>query len=447
MKNQEKSRRSLEEKREQVRQKIQELSEIVEKTPEIKETLIKEIQKLSFLDIDDLLPRKPFKDLTDKEIETIEGITNHELLFSRRLQVRADLLEDSEENATRLFAICQAIEQILKEQKRATENRKDTTERNEIPGASEIKDINEIFEKALSKRGPVFDIIEAAIKRVSSPSITSVKAKKIDMPIDKLNNTIWNGFQLTESGQYSLLLDTSKGSRGTAPLIAYSVDFSELLENVKLSKTLSAMDKRVYEAVGALFNAGNKVTTVSQIYKAMGNTGNASGDQLKKINDSITKMRSIVIYVDNSAEVKKYPNYPLFTYDGHLLPFERISAYVNGSFTDAAIQLFREPPLLTFARDRKQITTIDIKLLESPVNKTENSIKIEDYLIRRISQAKAGHGQKKILFETLFNNCEITEKKAKQRARKTIVSYLEHYKKCDWITDYSTDANSIYFDF
>ena len=144
---------------------------------------------------------------------------------------------------------------------------------------------------------------------------------------------------------------------------------------------------------------------------------------------------------------------------------ERVTAIVDGKITDAAIHLFREPPLITFARQRKQITNINIKLIQSPVNKTESNIALEDYLIERIAQArnerrklekercKTDAEKKKkedalkddlrILFETLYKHADIKTKMQRQRAPEKLERILEHYKVCSFIHDFKIDATGI----
>ena len=160
---------------------------------------------------------------------------------------------------------------------------------------------------------------------------------------------------------------------------------------MKITKKLTQFDKRVYIAISALFNEGNKVISLTQIHRTMGNEKRPSKEQLEKINNSITKMTGARITLDNSKEIKANYGYDKFIYDGSLLPLERGAAVVNGQLADAAIHIFREPPAMSFAKQRKQITTLDIKLLQSPLNKTESNLLIDDYLIERIARAKRGN--------------------------------------------------------
>ena len=288
--------------------------------------------------------------------------------------------------------------------------------------------------------------IEAA-RRAELPKATAKRAEIVDYPIDKINANIWSLLQETTGKQLKLRLDTSKEGSDKRINIYYSIDFDELEKNgIKVTKKLLPFDKRVYIAVAALYNAGNKVMTLTQIHYAMGNTGRPSANQLEKINESITKMRGANVFIDTLEESQKY-NYPRFKYEDYLLPVARATAIVNGQLADAAIQLSKEPPLITFAKQRKQLTVITVKVLQVPHNKTDANLLIEDYLIERIAQAKSGRQPKKVLYSTLFSHAQITTEKQKRRAPEKIKKCLDHYKACGMIADYKMQPDSIQLEF
>jgi hypothetical protein len=291
------------------------------------------------------------------------------------------------------------------------------------------------------------DSEKAEIIKKELPRIIAQQAEALDYPLDKPNSKIWNLLTVTDpDGQITLNFDTSKKGSGKQALIYYSIDFSALesLPELNITKQLTPFDKRVYIIAAALYNAGNDVITATQIYKA-DHDKLPSDKDLKKINDSLTKMGAAHIYIDNKNEINVNKNYPKFKYDASLLPFERMSAYINGQLSEAAIHLLREPPLITFARERKQITTIDRQVLLAPVSKTDANLRIEDYLIERISHMKSPHSRapRKLLFSTIFENCGITEKKQKQRAPEKIRRFLDYYIECELIKNYTETKEGI----
>lgn len=312
---------------------------------------------------------------------------------------------------------------------------------------------------------PIPPVIRAAIERAAAAqaaatpeTITARRADIVEYPLDKVNSIIWNMLQEVKSGgqvdgQVKLYsLKAEKDGSGQELNIMYAIDFAELENSgVKITKSLMPFDKRVYIAISALFNAGNKVISLTQIFYAMGNTGKPSAYQIQKIQDSITKMTGARVFVDNSQETTVY-HYPHFRYDGPLLPIERATAIVNGKIADAAIHIFREPPVMTFAKQRRQITTITVKALQSPISKTDANLLIDDYLLERIARARRGSGNGpgkgvKILYSTLYEAAQIKTYKQKDRAPEKIETYLKHYKACGLISRYTMLKDGVQIDF
>lgn len=323
-----------------------------------------------------------------------------------------------------------------------------------------------IFDNFFVRTEPPRDVLEADEQQgtLKPPiSITTHPIDSADFPLDKVNANVWKLLEGAQPGQYGFdfggewvevdeetgLIDVGFNAanqrdkaNGIAVPLTYCIDFSELEDSI--TKKLEPYDKRVCIAVAALFNAGYETMTLQQVYNAMGYTGKIGKADKAKINDSITKMGAAKLRLDNMQEASYY-NRATFAYDGNVIPMERIQALVNGQVVESAIHVFREPPPISFARERKQITTVSVKLLESPLSKTSDNIQLEDYLIERISRIKRDKGKtsNKILLETLYRNTGITTKKQKQRASGKITKLLEHYKACGFIEGYTLEADGV----
>lgn len=299
-----------------------------------------------------------------------------------------------------------------------------------------------LWDKALTAAAEAMEKQAGKVEK-QLPSVTMIRTDSVEYPVDKINSNIWYDLFKEDTGGQLCFAVQKKGAKEKIPIV-YSIDFDALDEGMKITKKLTQFDKRVYIAISALFNEGNKVISLTQIHRTMGNEKRPNKEQLEKINNSITKMTGARITLDNSKEVKAKYGYDKFIYDGSLLPLERGAAVVNGQLADAAIHIFREPPAMSFAKQRKQITTLDIKLLQSPLNKTESNLLIDDYLIERIARAKRGSGNaEKILYKTLYEKAGIKTAKQKQRTADKIKSYLEHYQKCGFITKYVIESDGI----
>lgn len=281
------------------------------------------------------------------------------------------------------------------------------------------------------------------------------EVSKLEMPLDKVNRKIWN-FPISPSEPLTFAMESKADKRKGRELdAAYSIDFSALEENgnVKITKKLTPFDKRVYAAISAIYNAGNTVISLTQIYFAMGNTSRPPKASLENIYNSIIKMLKAYITLDNEDEAKSY-NYPHFKYEGNLLPIEMLSNVdIKGKITESAIHIFREPPLISFAKGHgNQLTTVPIKLLQSPISKTEANLMLEDYLIYRIAKAKPGKDKKPklsniIKLDTLYEKMGITDRRAKPRLLEKVVRYLDYYKKVEYIVDYKITKEEIILEF
>lgn len=259
-------------------------------------------------------------------------------------------------------------------------------------------------------------------------------------PVDKVNSNVWKMLERQTGAQIRFHCEDKKNSSKEA-IVLYSIDFSQL-DDISISKRLTGFDKLVYIIVGALLDAGNEVITYRGIYSTMGNNGAPGTRDLERIEKSLEKMRGAQIFVDNENEAQSQKRRARFTYSGSLLPWEAIRAEVNGKLIDAAVRPLREPPLLTFAKERKQITKLPLAALAAPVSKTEQTLDIQDYLIERVARAKTA-GSQKILFKTLFEKTNIEEKKQKQRAKVKIRAILEQFKKAKLIKDFTESPDGV----
>lgn len=275
----------------------------------------------------------------------------------------------------------------------------------------------------------------AAIDRVNV-----IPVDRLTYPLDKVNANIWSLLETDTGGQLRIRAE-KLGSKKEINIL-YSIDFDALGSNARITKKLTQFDKRVYIAVAGLFNAGNTVITLRQIHLAMGGTGRASANQRQRISAAVHKMHGAMISIDNAIEAGTY-NYPKFVYSGSLLPIERIKKIVNGNVVEEAIHLFREPPAMTFARERGQITTIPVRLLNSHVTMTDTNLAIEDYLLDRISHAKKGKGQSKILYRTISEKTGAVTIKQRQRLPEKVKEYLTHYVKCGYIASFAETSDGV----
>lgn len=246
------------------------------------------------------------------------------------------------------------------------------------------------------------NLIDAARTQRENNSALPTKTVQIEnymyYMLDKVNSNAWNLKDNT-----SLEINTAKHGGKDTLLIFLDINFDDLPEDVSITRELTCFDKYVYMAISTLFNNSHDILSITNIFNAMGYNGKPSKIMLDGIYNSILKLNRTYISINNKEEAKKY-NYDSFIYDGSLLPCESIKAIVNGTITDSAIHIFREPPLMTFAKGRNQITKISFNTLQIPLNKTNENLTLIDYLLQRVSHIKTGRSNNAILLTTLTKN-------------------------------------------
>lgn len=275
----------------------------------------------------------------------------------------------------------------------------------------------------------------------SAKHATAIRTGKSVFPLDKLNSTVWTLPEGEASEPIAIKVE-KKGSKAQINTY-YSANFDEFENDIHIAKRLTEYDKRVYMAISSIACAGNELITLTQIHSAMGIITKPNSADLVKIRNSVDKMSRTEISFDNTEEANAY-KYDKLVYRGWLLPREEVSAFINGKFSESVIHILREPPLISYARRHGQLTTIDIELLKSPINKTPKNMAIEDYLLYRICRAKRAHkASEKILYQTLYEKAEIASASSKSRAPSTIERLIVHYEKCGYITRHKIDKDSI----
>lgn len=300
--------------------------------------------------------------------------------------------------------------------------------------------------------GETFDfLLKEPLIEQAAPVIEAAKADRVSYPVDKVNSNVWNLFKQDTNGQLafdfgaiSKFIDTANEADRKAGVkipTSYSIDFEGI--DGAISKRLTPFDKRAYVSIGALYDAGFPVVTLTQIHYAMGYENSPSMAQIEKLRTSLTKMMGAIITLNNAAEIKRGYKYPPAEYTGNLLYAERLKVS-DHQRTAEAIHILRRPILIDYASGRNHCETIDGRLLSGPYNKTDENLAIEDYILIRILRAtRSEKGSEKIRFSTICEKVGITNAKQKQRLPGKLAKFMEHYKSCGQIKRYRIDNDSV----
>lgn len=177
---------TLEQKRERARQAIEELRSVLDNMPELEDPEA-DLQTLMDLKIDDLLPKKPFNDLTDDEIEKIKQLTDHPLLYYMRIEIRLNTFNLQEEDkANKVLSFLEKFEE---------------------------KEYYDILEHALDKEGYYAELIKDALRRRTrkkAESAIATTATTILPSIQKLATITAKGYEASFSQNLMSYLDADK---------------------------------------------------------------------------------------------------------------------------------------------------------------------------------------------------------------------------------------------
>ena len=300
----------------------------------------------------------------------------------------------------------------------------------------------------------VFEILHKFVELNSPnknlPKIYSMRLKDTIYPLDKISEK----FCALEPGDNLLKAEKDSDSRkGKTADIYVMLDF-ENNSSITTSQALTPFDKGVFIAVANLKEQGHDTVTTAQIYSAMGNRSRPSADLRRKILESVEKMSACRVTLDNSQEAKiyKYRKYQSVRFNLLQTITKTEACTENGQIVNDAIIIEKLPILFEFAKERHQITHVPLAVLECPISQTDDNLSLIYYLLTRICHMKRDIKKRKknvitkILLETLYKECNITDRK--QRSRTTgkdgkVNRILKSFKEKGLIKGYHLTKDNI----
>jgi hypothetical protein len=284
--------------------------------------------------------------------------------------------------------------------------------------------------------------------------ITS-RAESLYMPKDKVTNSLFRPDSVIIADRLKDMATIWTGRKRQGPHALASVIFDHL-KGVSYTKTLTEYDRDIVGAVISLLEAGNQTMTTDMIYRTM--TGNEKAKTTQHNRDeilaSLRKLGSTRMRLDATNEAKAYNLNGKLTYEGAILEWRMVDAYVNGRRLGDCIRILEPPMLWDYACRKKQVATFTPRLLNTPVSKTTETISIQSYLLRRIDRGKNGKEKTKMItisIDTLIkqtslgieqgtdepDECyKVRAKKKRAKIRTHIKTILEYWKKERYISGY-----------
>lgn len=222
--------------------------------------------------------------------------------------------------------------------------------------------------------------------------------------------------------------------------IRTKVTFSYEGIDILAKKEFNLFDQEVHDAVVTLYLAGNPLISPAMVYRAM--TGKTNQEyiheaKLKKIEDAIDKCMFSKLSIDASEAAALY-GYEQAVYSGALLSAEKVSVCMGGHKV-IAYRIIVEPLLYRYAKSCNQISSVDIKLLDTPVTKTDDTIILQSYLLRRIEAMRYDKRcERMILFEDIYELMGVTKEQRVQlkRIRENVQNILDYWREKEYIGKY-----------
>lgn len=222
----------------------------------------------------------------------------------------------------------------------------------------------------------------------------------------------------------TLMLRSTPADRGVrakqAPRPDVKISLGELPQGVSINRNFTEWDDDVFRAINTLWFDSTPTFTADMIYRAM--TGNpkakATNDVRQRIHESWIRFTSTWMEL-NTAGVGKSYGFEERRRVGHIIEgsWEDISITTpHGTTSVRYYTISKEPDLIWYANQLKQVARFPIQYLNIPINKNEDVVHIRNLLLDRIYAIP--NLSNTILYEYLFQYLDKQGLSATQRAKK-----------------------------
>ena len=329
----------------------------------------------------------------------------------------------------------------------------------------------EIGEDLAEEQAPTInEIVEVA---AAYPMLQAILLDRHTMPNNALMNALQEGAKHSDGSEPAPIINAgafdltvSKGKCRRKEITAYTmIQYDDPESGVPaMPFKLTEYERQVSDALLSIHikaKADNLPTlfTTDMLYRAMPGGGTKASPQQKgAITKAINKLRTLLVYVDATEEMRRRG----IIDDSLTMIFNENYFYIkavqvsNGKQVIDAFLLFEEPVILKYAQLTRQILTVPAKYIDiKKVKKgtisneviTMNADRqaITGYLLRQIAWIKYDRNHKAsnprsdtIRFDTVFTDAGIdaTNKQTAKRQRDFIFSVLDYEKAAGYISDY-----------
>lgn len=236
------------------------------------------------------------------------------------------------------------------------------------------------------------------------------------------------GQELLEAADYLIQDDTDGAATGPLPvqtrvMLSYEgIDF-----DIQGRVSLTAFDREVIDAVASLASS-NDLITAPMIYRIMmgkQDYQHVTTTQIRKVVDSMNKCAFTRIKLDltdlynqDSPVGKKLKQAGIqATFSGNLLSYEMVSIRRGKKQIDC-YRILTEPAIVRYASELGKVSQFPIYLLDTQVSKTERTIILQSFLLRKIDEMyRDPTVSRTITTSDLYDAIEATDDTRQHKAR------------------------------
>ena len=299
------------------------------------------------------------------------------------------------------------------------------------------------------------------------PQIPGGTAKKVEhfkVSISKPDHIIFDidkNPQIYEAADIKDVKFTVSGSSSKKKIeTLFYIDFNDAKENgitIFNEDRINSYDREIYNAVATLAAAGNNEFSPSMIFQLL--SGNISDERNKmspetrrKILKSVEKMSVTRVTIDASAEVRA-GMIAQATFKNYLIPAEMTELRINGQLVTDGIRLLSRLPLFDYASRKRQVVSIDIKMLDTPLPNTPENIVLKGYLLMRIASIMNSKNNMSdvIRYQTIYDYLKIQAptpnalKVKHKQIRDKVKKFLDFWREVKFIKDYKEEKEGRIF--
>jgi len=272
----------------------------------------------------------------------------------------------------------------------------------DLTGESLTDQLNAFIEKHLSDSPHITRETPPKDRTVKVPQemIRTAYPRKLVSPIDKVSKKLFAG-ELTAELQ-PLRMEKRKSKRQITTLASINFSAPQMMG----MPGLGYYDQGIYNAICTLYVAGgNEYITPQMIYQVISGKEDAylNPKQAEKISSSIKKFMGGLLYIDATQEAQAQDKQfkGNLTYYTNLLHAEGAKRNLNGTITEC-IRIIKTPLLYEYAAQKDQIARAPIAALSTPINKNEDTITLQTYLLDRIFAMRGNDPVRDISYNTVY---------------------------------------------